>query len=138
MVDGCQEMPFTGEFDQAFSRGVYVCRRCGAHLFKSEHKFDAHCGWPAFDKEIRGAVRKELDPDGVRTAISCKRCGAHLGHMFIGERFTKTNTRHCVNSLAMRLIPNGKRTSAPVRRDKHTEVIQNGVIIDADNQEAKY
>ncbi|MDE1824884.1 MAG: methionine-R-sulfoxide reductase [Candidatus Micrarchaeota archaeon] len=102
------EMPFTGEYDNLFEEGTYVCRRCGAPLYKSESKFDARCGWPSFDQEIKGAVKSAPDPDGVRTAIECANCGAHLGHVFLGERFTKTNTRHCVNSISLKFIPKGK------------------------------
>jgi methionine-R-sulfoxide reductase len=102
------EMPFTGEYDQNFREGVYVCRRCEAPLYRSDDKFDAHCGWPAFDKEIPGAVKRLPDPDGQRTEIQCARCGAHLGHVFEGEGFTETNTRHCVNSLSMKFIPRKK------------------------------
>ncbi len=138
IVDKGTEMPFTGEYDQFFEKGMYVCRRCGAHLYKSESKFDAHCGWPSFDQEIRGAVKKTPDPDGVRVEIACSRCGAHLGHVFIGERLTKRNVRHCVNSLSMRFIPARKRVSDKVRRDKHTEVVHDGAIADVDNTEEKY
>lgn len=100
------EAPFTGEYDDFFVPGVYHCRRCDAPLYKSEDKFDAHCGWPAFDQEIPGAVTQLLDSDGSRTEIQCAHCGAHLGHVFTGEQFTKTDTRHCVNSLSMHFVPN--------------------------------
>ena len=107
------EMPFTGEYDNLFEEGTYVCRRCGAPLYRSESKFDARCGWPSFDQEIKGAVKRLPDPDGVRTEVECVNCGAHLGHVFLGEGFTKTNTRHCVNSISLKFIPKAVSVGYP-------------------------
>ena len=105
------EPPFSGQYDNFYEAGTYVCRRCNAELYSSVDKFDAHCGWPAFDKEIPGAVIRLHDPDGFRIEISCANCKGHLGHVFIGEHFTESNTRHCVNSLSMKFLRSGSGDS---------------------------
>lgn len=105
------EAPFTGEYDEFYKEGIYICRKCNNPLYSSAVKFDAGCGWPAFDDHLEGSVNRIPDADGYRVEIECANCGGHLGHVFEGEHLTDKNTRHCVNSLSVRFIP--KNQSVP-------------------------
>jgi peptide-methionine (R)-S-oxide reductase len=103
------EAPFTGEYTDTKTRGVYRCRACGQKLFASDAKFDSHCGWPSFFTPLAGdAVRliEDRSMGMARTEVRCARCGSHLGHVFEGEGYpTPTDQRYCINSISLTLEP---------------------------------
>lgn len=111
------EPPFSGEYDNFYKDGVFICRRCNAPLFSSQAKFDAACGWPSFDENFPKALKRVPDRDGIRTEIQCANCGGHLGHVFEGEKFTEKDTRYCVNSLSIRFIPKGGKLPEVLQQD---------------------
>lgn len=108
IIEKGTEYPNTGKYNKHYEEGTYICKQCNQELYHSSSKFNSNCGWPSFDDEIEGAVKRVLDSDGRRTEITCSNCLGHLGHVFVGENFTPKNTRHCVNSLSMKFIPKGE------------------------------
>ena len=119
IVGKATEMPFDNEYDNFFQDGIYICRRCNNPLFPSKAKFEAGCGCSAFDKHFPNAVKTLPDPDGQRTEIECAHCGAHLGHVFTGEKFTDTDTRHCVNSLSIRFVPKDQKLPKILNKEEY-------------------
>lgn len=109
ILDKATEPPFTGKYDDFYENGTFICKRCNSPLFSSQAKFDASCGWPAFDENYPDAVKRIPDADGKRVEIQCSNCEAHLGHVFENEQITEKNTRHCVNSLSISFIPKNQK-----------------------------
>jgi len=107
MMNAETESPFSGEYNDFFVEGIYVCKACNFQLFESSSKFNSGCGWPSFDDAIEGTVftRRDASLGRIRLEILCVNCEGHLGHVFEGEQYTSKNTRYCVNSLSLKFIP---------------------------------
>lgn len=129
IIEKGTEAPFSGEYENLYEDGIFACRQCGRPLFDAKAKFDAQCGWPAFDDTFPLAVKEFIDADGTRTEIVCARCNGHLGHVFRGEQFTQKNTRHCVNSLSIRFVPKSEQegyTNRPENKLQLREIVLGG------------
>lgn len=113
IVNKATDRAFTGDYYDKTDKGLYICRQCNNPLYSSEDKFESHCGWPSFDTEIKGSVKRVPDIDGSRVEIICNNCNGHLGHVFVGEGFTDKDTRHCVNTSSLVFFPAEKVKDIP-------------------------
>ena len=103
------ERPFVGEYTDTKTEGVYACRACGAELFRSDTKFESHCGWPSFFTPLAGDAvieRADVSMGMRRVEVLCATCHSHLGHVFEGEGYgTPTDLRYCITSISLQLEP---------------------------------